>query len=360
MFRVLITDASSKHCLPLQRHIRRELPDVELVGHDMHFYPLCKHYGYLHSLIRRVPLEKVLHERDFDMILPVGAKAVATVARCRPELAALPSPESLTCCFDKSATLSLAQRLDVPTPLTFHVMSLTDLADCPVPYPCVIKPVCETEAKGVLYAFNNEQREKCVHQMFAQIRVPPGRGVLIQQYISGEGAGFFALFDHGKPVRIFMHRRLREYPITGGASSAACAHYDEVLKDYGLRLLKELNWHGVAMVEFKHEAGTGRYVLMEINPKFWGSVELALEAGVNFGADLIRVYRQEPLQYSEAYDRLLHFYWPLDGDLIHLFRTSQLKRIQDYFATYARTNLGYSRVADVVKTGKAFLTLMRG
>jgi len=360
MYRVLITNASSKHCIPLQRHIRRELPEVELIGHDTHFYPLCKHYGYLHGLIRRVPLETVVRRQDFDLIIPVGAESVATVARHRPEAAVLPSAESLECCFDKCATLALAQRVGVPVPFSVRVTSPADLAGCPVPYPCVIKPACETEAKGTLYAHNQQQRERCVRRLLSKIGATAGHGVLVQEYIQGAGTGFFALFDRGRPVRVFMHRRLREYPISGGASSAACAYYDDALKEHGLRLLRELQWHGVAMVEFKRQEPAGRYVLMEINPKFWGSLELALEAGVNFGADLIRVARREPMEYNETYNRQLHFYWPLDGDLVHLLRTWQPRLVREYFAPHARTNLGYSRVADALKTVRTLGQLVRG
>ncbi len=126
-------------------------------------------------------------------------------------------------------------------------------------------------------------------------------------------------------------------------------HYDETLKEYGLRILSALQWHGVAMVEFKHQQSPDRLVLMEINPKFWGSVELALEAGVDFASDLVRVFRGQPLDYSECYDRQLHFYWPLDGNIVHLVRTWQPGKVREYFAPHARTNVGYSHTADVLK-----------
>ena len=79
-----------------------------------------------------------------------------------------------------------------------------------------------------------------------------------------------------------MHRRLRENPITGGSSTAAESFYDDELRELGLRLLRALEWDGVAMVEFKRDQRDGLYKLMEINPKFWGSLDLALAAGIEF------------------------------------------------------------------------------
>ncbi len=319
---------------------------------------MCKHYGYLDRVIRRVPLEEAIRRESFDMILPVGAQAVATVAARRPEAAALPSAASLESCFDKGASLALAERLGVPVPRTAVIRSPEDLSHCEISFPCVVKPACEVEAKGVFYAADEAERRRRVVQLLAAAR-PAGRGVLVQERIVGVGVGFFALFDRGQPKRVFMHRRLREYPATGGASSAARAYYHETLKEYGLRILSSLAWHGVAMVEFKLQEASDRLVLMEINPKFWGSVELALEAGVDFASDLVRVFRGEKLEYSEDYDRQLQFYWPLDGDLLHLLGAWQPGKIREYFGPHARTNLGYSHTADALKALRTCWQLAR-
>jgi len=84
----------------------------------------------------------------------------------------------------------------------------------------------------------------------------------------------------------FAHRRLREKPPSGGVSVLAEAVVLEpALEAAALALLAELNWEGVAMVECKRdEANGGRPVLMEINGRFWGSLQLAIDAGVNFPA----------------------------------------------------------------------------
>jgi predicted ATP-grasp superfamily ATP-dependent carboligase len=112
-----------------------------------------------------------------------------------------------------------------------------------------------------------------------------------------------------------MHRREREFPVTGGASIAAESVYDEKLKDVGKKLLDALSWHGVAMVEFKLDEADNQFKLMEINPKFWGSLDLAIAAGVDFPYDLARMSRGEAIEYSEEYKRGLRYQWPIE-DLI--------------------------------------------
>jgi predicted ATP-grasp superfamily ATP-dependent carboligase len=56
----------------------------------------------------------------------------------------------------------------------------------------------------------------------------------------------------------------------------------EALGAAGARLLEALDWEGVAMVECKHDPVTDRYYVIEINPRFWGSLQLAIDAGVDF------------------------------------------------------------------------------
>ena len=102
------------------------------------------------------------------------------------------------------------------------------------------------------------------------------------------------------------------------------------------------------MVEFKHQQSPDRLVLMEINPKFWGSVELALEAGVDFASDLVRVPRP-----AAGLQRMLR---PPIAFLLAPGRRHrppcpawQPGKVREYFAPHARTNVGYSHTADALK-----------
>ena len=107
-----------------------------------------------------------------------------------------------------------------------------------------------------------------------------------------------------------MHRRVREAPPRGGVSCCAASNYDPKLIEYGTRLLDRLQWHGVAMVEFRYDVRDNDYKLMEINPKFWGSLDLSLTAGVDFPYYLCQMAQGETLEYSEEYDRSLRYHWP--------------------------------------------------
>jgi predicted ATP-grasp superfamily ATP-dependent carboligase len=116
--------------------------------------------------------------------------------------------------------------------------------------------------------------------------------VLIQERIppDGEALGVSFLFDRaGRPVAHFSHKRLRQFPNNGGPSTDRVGIEAEALADMSLRVLQALNWTGVAMVEWKAAPDGSSPKLLEINPRFWGSLELAVRSGVNFPVLYARV-----------------------------------------------------------------------
>ena len=131
---------------------------------------------------------------------------------------------------------------------------------------------------------------------------------LVQEFVAGKGFGYFALAVEGSPLLEFMHRRVVEDGYFGGPSLVASAFFDEVLLDLGRRLIKELRWTGVIMVEFKKDLETGEYYLIELNPKFWGSLDLAIEAGADFPALLVKALLGEKITPRVVKNRTL-FSW---------------------------------------------------
>jgi predicted ATP-grasp superfamily ATP-dependent carboligase len=164
---------------------------------------------------------------------------------------------------------------------------------------------------------------------------------VIQDYIPGAGFGFYGLFNRGELRAMFMHRRIRELPVTGGASTAAAAYYDERLRDLGVTLMTALKWHGVAMVEMKRDQRDGEYKLMEINPKFWGSLDLSIAAGVNFPYLACRMACDGDVEPVLDYDRHVKFRWLLPNDLLHVLARPASSRefLADFFDPMVKTNL---------------------
>jgi predicted ATP-grasp superfamily ATP-dependent carboligase len=246
---------------------------------------------------------EVIRRCRVDVVLPIGDVSCRILSKHRAEveaLAAIPIADwdVMRIASDKQASVSLAQRLGVPVPRTYDDKCAVER------YPVVVKS--RLGAGGVSYVNSPDE--------LAAINA---EGSILQEYVGGEGYGFFALFEDGRERAIFMHRRIREYPVTGGASTAAESIYDEELLDLGLTVLKGLRWHGVAMVEFKRDARDGGYKLMEVNPKFWGSLDLSIAAGVDFPRLAVQMALGRLTTDVMAYDVGVRFRWVFD-DLVHV------------------------------------------
>ncbi len=147
---------------------------------------------------------------------------------------------------------------------------------------------------------------------------PDAFPVLLQRRVHGPGEGVFLARWGGRTIARFAHRRLREKPPAGGVS----VYRESIPLDPAVltgceRLLDALEWQGVAMVEGKRDRETGAWRVMEINGRFWGSLQLAIDAGVDVPALLMRAVLgggPEPIPPWETGVRLR---WEL-GDLDHL------------------------------------------
>jgi predicted ATP-grasp superfamily ATP-dependent carboligase len=220
---------------------------------------------------------------------------------------------------DKRRTMAVAAANGIPVPATEQPGSLDELeaVGARVGYPLVLKGAIEGPS-GVRYVEEPGDLRAAVEAYVLRYQLPGGELPMLQQRIVGPGFGVFVTYHDGRLCRIMAHRRIREFPATGGESSCCEVADEPILVDQSRRLMDALTWHGVAMVEFKKHDADGRYYLMEINPKFWGSLDLALAAGADFPGDLVRIAAGETLPEMSPPTGRLRFCWPLSSDLRHL------------------------------------------
>lgn len=228
-----------------------------------------------------------------EILMPVSTLSMATIVRKEERLRdrihfLLPSSEGIGLATDKESTVRRAQEVGVPVPERHPRPEPGDeerWAEALEPHlPLVLK--FPNDRRGEPWApedrysiVSSRRALVSTYRAMARTGSPP----MVQEYVEGDGYGFFALMGpEGERLASFGHRRLREYPVTGGPSTLCESVSDPELFRLGARMLEALDWRGVAMVEFKRERTTGTYKLMEVNPRYWGSLPLALQCGINF------------------------------------------------------------------------------
>jgi predicted ATP-grasp superfamily ATP-dependent carboligase len=130
--------------------------------------------------------------------------------------------------------------------------------------------------------------------------------LLVQGYVPGQGVGAFFLVWNGKIIAEFMHRRIHEVPHTGGVSSLRESWFHPEIRSDALKKITSLGWQGVAMMEYRWDPKTDRFYLMEMNGRFWGSIHLALYAGVDFPTLLLDAFHGRVQQVENQYPRNLY------------------------------------------------------
>ncbi len=263
------------------------------------------------------------------LVLPVTERTTLPLSTYREEIFAscgrlvLPSHEIVMRAFDKSETTRLASSLGVSVPKTFYVASSAEAHDIAesINYPAVIKARSSEQmsasgkviATGApLYARNAEELLAAVEQMNQR-----SSAALVQEYVEGNGAGYFALMREGELRAEFAHRRIRDVRPTGSGSAVrASAPVDPHMRDAALAILQALRWHGVAMVEFRIRAD-GTPVFMEVNGRFWNSLPLSVYAGADFPALLAELAERGDVPVAPNYRMNVRCRWLL-GDARHL------------------------------------------
>ena len=148
---------------------------------------------------------------------------------------------------------------------------------------------------------------------------PTAYPVLLQSRVRGPGEGLFALRWNGRVIAQFAHRRLREKPPAGGVSVyRESIAIDPALAAAGRRLLDSLNWQGVAMIECKRDVESGDPVFMELNGRIWGSLQLAIDAGIDFPALLAACALGASVPPTNGYRLGVRSRW-FWGDVDHVY-----------------------------------------
>ena len=254
-------------------------------------------------------IEQIKHN-SIDVILPIGGGSVNYYSQLKndlPEISIpIPSQDKISRVMDKFWITDFVQQLSLKAPKTLLPMGTSEHMS----YPCVVKEQNELIKSTASYARSLEELGNLTQKY---------SNPLIQEYIKGEGVGFFAYYKQGQMISYFMHRRIRELPVSGGASTCAEGYYSEKLFNIGKLILDELSWDGLAMLEFKKT--DSEYYFIEMNPKFWGSFELSLVCGVDFTSDILAFYNSKDIvtSFNSEQYKLSRVVWPLDGDIERLF-----------------------------------------
>jgi protein-tyrosine-phosphatase/predicted ATP-grasp superfamily ATP-dependent carboligase len=244
----------------------------------------------------RDALVALMRREEFDLVIPCDDARGLPLAAHRSELErwgriGLPAPEALEVLQSRVATTRLARSLRLPVPgeaLVSGPGNASALREAFSP-PLILEPSRSlrlgdvAEGRRVRRADTWEEVDLVLEELLVD------GPVAVQDLPRGIGVALELLLSDGAPLLAFEHVGLHEPMHGGGSSYRRSARVSADLLEGASMLLGALRYTGVAVVEFKREANTGRWMLLEVDARFSGSLPLALAAGADFPLALYRL-----------------------------------------------------------------------
>ncbi len=364
MLKVLVTDGHWRKTLAVVRSLGRKGIEVtvgERTFLNTSFFskycsrcivypsPRLNPDGFIEYLL------KELSKNQYDTIFPMEEETLLLIAKYASEISKftsllIPDLPKIQFVRDKANLIQFAERHGIPVPKTFYPsshssnsMTLKNEEFFQVPIPSVIKPRISSGSFGIVYVNKREDLLSSYLKVHQRYPFP-----MVQEYIpDGMGTyGLCALFDNNSTLKAaFVHKKLRMYPVRGGPSTLRESVKHPKVMELGLSLLRLLNWKGVAMVEFKVDPRDETPKLMELNPRFWGSLQLAIFSGVDFPYLMLRIAKGEEVKPILSYEVGMRCRWLLLGDILHFITNTDRFNLQPSFFRFFEPNTCYDIIS---------------
>ena len=261
-----------------------------------------------------------MRSNHYQAIFPVTDETIVPIAKHKEEFSKytlIPPPdyETLAKAMDKAQTIRIAQENDIACPKTYLVDNIKEVEA--IQFPVVIKPRSSSGSRGLTLCQSVEELSSSYPKVIAAYGP-----CMIQEYIppGSEELGVYALLNFNSELRAAtVQKRLRSYPVSGGPSTLRETVNRPELVEIALRLLKALRWSGVAMVEFKIDPRDNKPKLMEVNPRWWGSLQLSILSGVDFPYLLYKLITEGDIEPVLNYRVGVRCRWMLPGDILWFF-----------------------------------------
>ena len=297
-----------------------------------------------------------LRRERYDVLLPLDDYTTASASRHRTELRQYtgllaPHARHLDDAHDKWQARVIAERIGIEVPKARLVDQHSPIEDlcAEIGFPCLLKPLRGAGAEGQLWLDSREQPPALAWQEINEgDHVYDRSRMMVQEHVPGEVHDVCLLFKGGEPRAALTQRRLRMYPVRGGPGVYNETTDEPELRDLAIRFLGALDWEGPAQVEFLIDARDGVPKLIDVNARFWGTLDLAIRAGVDFPTLACRIAMDGDIAPVYDYQVGLRYRWPIPHGILCALRSRDSLRALCDFLRPGRDVVSDVRVQDLV------------
>lgn len=324
MENVLITDAQLRAALAIIRSLGKKNIKVTAISERENAIGLHSRYcdeklifpnprtqteEYIKKLVNLVEKRKfscIIPSHTYTALLLLKYKNLFGETKIPP-----PNIDIFKKVYLKNHLLQTAEKNNINIPKTYFDNDIDDLINKVEKYPVVIK---SSVMHGVGINICKDSRE--LKDKYQNFKSKYG-ACMVQEYIENGGEyGVYSLFNNkSDPIALSVQERIRCMYDYGGISTLRKSVKNDRLVNIAFKLLKKLKWSGVAMVEFRFDDNDNEPKLMEINPRFWGSLQLSINTGTDFPFLLYKLITDNDTTCNLNYKTEVQCRW-LIGEII--------------------------------------------
>lgn len=347
MSTVLLTDAQQRKTLAVARSLGKKGINISAGENTKWALALFSKYvkkGYVYPdpAVDKASfyqwLIKCLQNKTYDVFFPMDDHTMEIAVKHSAEIlkhtkALLPSLESYQVLSDKASSAKAAKEAGLDCPMTYVPEGLDDLTKImdALRFPVLLKPRKSSGSRGLKVVEEKANFREVYLSLHNEYALP-----LIQEFLPhGEKYDVCLLFDKNSQVKAsFIQKEVRFFPLEKGPSTVQESVLYPELLEKSIVFLQKLKWQGSAEVEFMVDPRDGKPKFMEVNTRFWASLQMAIFAGVDFPWLYYRLAMGEDFEPITSYEVGKKCRWLLPGDILHFIVNPKRFSIEpSFFAT---------------------------
>ena len=288
--KVLVTGAAWKIGMAVIRSLSKE--GFTIVGTDERALPFKLHSRHLKSYYTHANFSNekfyedilsIIKKEKPDVLIPIGG--TRQISFHKNEISKyvnvlVPNYESYCNAYDKKKTYEICKETGVDVPRRFTAAEANLMLKNGENNKLVIKPDYDIGgAQGLNFASNMEELDlakKNIQNMLGNF--------VIEEFIPGASRmrTIHLLFDkNNKLIAHFILKKIHQWPVTGGNTAYAESTHELELLEFIMPFFKKSLWEGPAGVQLIIDERDNKAKLIEINPRYAGSLAFPIQLGVN-------------------------------------------------------------------------------
>lgn len=262
----------------------------------------------------------LIRRQGFDYVIPVrdsSTRLLAELADSLPETTKtlLETPDKIERLANKRLCAKLAAEAGVPVPETYvpdeqgidHVRATAE-------FPVLVKPANASGARGIRRVDTPEE----LPETYRAAKRADG-DVIVQEFVDHSGGHYSigTVFDReGSPRAIHAYEELIQYPDSGGPAIRARSVPIEPWVHEMLELLERVDWTGPAHMDVLFDPADETYKLLEVNPRIWSSIALAIDSGVDIPGVILDIASGIDPGESTTYPTDRAYRWVVPNEIL--------------------------------------------